>query len=1035
MQTPPSLRLVHRVLAGLAACAFLASTASAQSSAPGSVHGRILNAANGNYLTNARVTVEGANVEVFTNSFGEYRLDGLPPGTVTLHVNYSGLSPRTATVTVSGGVTATRDFELSPVGSPETREGVPVVLNEFVVAAAREMSNSAIAINEQRYSANVKNVVSADEYGDVTEGNVGEFAKYLPGVAISYTAADARAISVRGLPPNLTPVTIDGNRMASASSSLASRTFEFEQVSINNASRIELIKSPTPDMPADSLGGTLNLISKSAFEHSRAKIDYRTYLSLNSQELTFDKSPGPSREPHLKMKPGFDLTYVKPVSKTFGFTLTALHSNQFNPQDIAIPTWVPSSMANGVIPATDPLLSRFMMVVTPKTTARTSVGANFDWKFTPRDTLSAGVQWNYYDAFFANYFQEFNTVGQLFSSAFARPVEYGPTFTHGAARAGAVGQNTIFRRKTGATTHATTKYRHHGPVWKIEGGGFYSRSTNHYRDIEGGYFDDVRLNLPSVTVNFDRVSELSVPREITTANAAGPIDWRDLGNYRLNTATTQPLDSLDVIQGAHLHATRQFDLPLVAAPLTLKAGLDVRRNDRDIRGPWRRFGFVGRDGRAGTADDLISNYDLVDDYSRVAPPYGMQQFQWVSAYKTWDLYKSHPEYWTEEITYPVLQRATNSRKITETVSAAYLRGDLKLFNRLKLVGGVRYEKTANEGYGSLSDVRATFQQDANGNLIRNSAGQPIRVSTDPAVIAGLQYKERGAYAKRDYDDYFPSLAAVFDLSDSFLVRASYARSIGRPDFSSIIPGISIADPTTSSSRIIRVNNIDLKPWKGEKLDLSLEYYFKSAGLITLGGYQKSIRDFFGIVRTAATSARLAEYGLDDEYIDYDIIYQNNVGDAKISGVEFSYRQGLGFISPWARGVQVFFNGNVQHLEGSRIADFRQFIPKTLNWGISLSRQKFTAKLNWNSRGRQRFDQLTGANVPAGTFNYFTPRLTLDLNLEYRATKHIGLFFNGRNITQVPTKIERYGPSTPGYSRLVRYEEFGVQYAVGVKGSF
>lgn len=1031
------MKTLTRALAIFATCAFLATSAPAQTPATGSIEGRILNTTNGDYLNNARVMIEGTTFETVTNRYGDYRFDKVPAGNVKLRVFYTGLTARPAEVTVAERQTVTQDFQLALADTAPLREDQPLVLDTFVVAASREMSSAAIAINEQRYSATLKNVVSADEFGDVPEGNVGEFAKFLPGVTISYTAADARAITVRGLPPSLTPVTVDGNRMASASSSNASRTFEFEQVSINNAARIELVKSATPDMPADSLGGTLNMVSKSAFEHSKAKLDYRAYLSINSEYATLNRSVGPTRDPQQKITPGFDLTYIKPVNKKFGFTITALHSDQFNPQDIILPRWVPSATATSVIPADNPALDRVEVVVTPKTTVRDSIGASLDWKFASHDTISLGGQWNGYDALFANYFQTFNATGTPVSSgSIAKPADWGPTYTHSAARAGSVGQNTMFRRKTGETYHFTAKYRHTGPVWKAEAGAFYSRATNHYSDSPEGFFDDVRLSINNVTVNFDQISSLSVPQSITTANAAGPVEWRSLSSYTLGTATIQPIDSVDLINGAHLNLARNFDLPLIDAPLLLKAGLDARRNDRDIRAPWRRFGFVGPDGLASTADDKAGLYDLLDDYSRAVSPYGFQQHEIASAYKAWDLYQAHPEYWKEEITYPIQQRSTNSRKIIETVSAAYVRGDLRLLkNRLWLVGGVRYERTENEGYGSVSDIRATYQQDANGNLVLDGVGKPIKVSTDPAVLANLQYKERGAHSKRSYGNYFPSVGAVFNITDKLLLRASFGTAIGRPEFSTIIPGISISDPALTASRKINVNNIDLKPWTATKYDVSLEYYFKSGGLLSVGAFHHSLADFFGTVQIPATSELLAQYGLDDEYLDYDIVFRNNVGDAKIRGLEFAYRQPLNFLPVWAKGVQVYFTGNVQDLEGTRDADFRQFIPKTFNWGVSVSRPKFTAKLNWNRRGRQQFDPGSGTNMPLGTVSYYAPRLTLDLNLEYRLFKRLGLFVNARNLSNEAMVIERAGPTTTTYSRLQRYEEFGTQYTVGVKGSF
>ena len=71
-------------------------------------------------------------------------------------------------------------------------------------------SIQAIALNEQRNAPNIKNVVSADEFGDIGEGNLGEFMKYLPSVTADFADPTILSISVRGLNAHLTTVTADG---------------------------------------------------------------------------------------------------------------------------------------------------------------------------------------------------------------------------------------------------------------------------------------------------------------------------------------------------------------------------------------------------------------------------------------------------------------------------------------------------------------------------------------------------------------------------------------------------------------------------------------------------------------------------------------------------------------------------------------------------------------------------------------------------------------------------------------------------------
>ncbi|MSU50984.1 MAG: carboxypeptidase regulatory-like domain-containing protein, partial [Opitutus sp.] len=156
---------------------------SAEPAATGTIEGHVTDPSTGEYLERAHVTVEGAPAETFSDTSGFYRLTNVPAGTVRVKAFFTGLAAQTSSVNVAAGHTATLDFALSPLsgrpGAP--KEGEIVKLSEFLVSASREMSGAAIAINEQRFAPNIKGVVSTDEFGNVAEGSVGEFLKFLPG--------------------------------------------------------------------------------------------------------------------------------------------------------------------------------------------------------------------------------------------------------------------------------------------------------------------------------------------------------------------------------------------------------------------------------------------------------------------------------------------------------------------------------------------------------------------------------------------------------------------------------------------------------------------------------------------------------------------------------------------------------------------------------------------------------------------------------------------------------------------------------------
>ena len=168
----------------------------------GTIEGRVSNPAVGEHLERVRLTVEGTTLETFTDADGYYRLTNVPAGSAHVKAFYTGLPLHAENVSVAAGQTVQHDIRLSTgsARSGPTPDGTPVRLENFVVGASREMSGAALAINEQRFAPNMKNVVATDEFGDIADGNVAEFLKFLPGVTIGYAGGTARDTSLNGVP-------------------------------------------------------------------------------------------------------------------------------------------------------------------------------------------------------------------------------------------------------------------------------------------------------------------------------------------------------------------------------------------------------------------------------------------------------------------------------------------------------------------------------------------------------------------------------------------------------------------------------------------------------------------------------------------------------------------------------------------------------------------------------------------------------------------------------------------------------------------
>ncbi|WP_414664465.1 TonB-dependent receptor domain-containing protein [Horticoccus sp. 23ND18S-11] len=1034
---PPAMKPSRPLLAALFGLLIGSASAPLAAEAPtGTIEGRVFNAVNGNYLNNARARLDATGLEVRTNASGEFRFDRVPLGPTTITVAVSGFPAQGTQVTVVAGAPTVVNVGMS-LSMNETLAGDTVVkLDSFVVASQREMNGTAIAINERRAASNLKNVIASDEFGDSPEGNVAEFLKLMPGVAIDYNAADARYVSVRGLPSFGTAVSFDGAPIASGTTS-AGRETEFNQASLNNTARIEVIKSPLPDTRADSIGGSINIVSKSAFDQSRASFNYRTNVSANlshwdgGQYYSLGRTPF-SRGDNRKVLPGFDLSYIKPLSKNLGFSLSAMSSSQFTPEPVESAVWRPTQSASTLAPSNQPFLGTVTLQDGPKVIIRRSLGATVDWRATPRDVLNLGLQLNWQRATVDQNGQTFNVIG----ARAAAPSAYSPTFVQGASGAGSIAHAMNTFDKIAPSYTVLLKHRHAGPVWEIENGVSFSESWSRVEAERDGVIKSINLSATNLTLNYTGISN-SIPRGITAQTATGaPFDWRDLGNYTITTATMDtPQENRNGTAAARMSAARTFGQQM---PVRIKVGADWRRESRDVVNPTATYTFVGPDRIANTADDVAARYDLASaSWSQISLPFGLGRPQRPAPDKSYALLRSHPEWWTFNEAGAISSRAANSQKITEHVVSGYLRGDLSLLqNRLKVVGGVRYEGTSDEGWGQLNDLSKTYQKDARGQIVRNANGTPVRVTTDPVALARLQFTERGSHAKRDYGDFYPSLNTSYLISEKLMVRASYARTITRPQLSSIIPSITATDPTvTTTVPTITVTNTGLSPWYSNSFDVGLEYYFDKPGVISLGAFRKDIKNFFGSVRSPVTTAQLEEWGFDSSFNNYEVVTTQNVGSARVSGLEYEYRQSLPWVPSRWGNVLLNFNSTAIHVEGGAANSISGFVPLSMNYGVTYSNARLTLRANWNVRGRTRAGQISGANVDPGTYTYAHPRRNLDFNAEFRLTRRLALFANIRNATSIAWRNEAYGPATPAYARGTRWVEYGPSALLGVKGSF
>lgn len=1015
------------------------------------IEGRVYNVATGEYLEKARLTVAGTSLMVFSGPAGEFRLSPLPAGNVTINIFYTGTAPLTETVSIAAGEMVRHDFNLRPIkeGVSLDKEGNELIqLDTFTVTTAKEMDGAAVAINEQRFASNITNVVAANEFGISADGSVAEFMKYLPGISINYVGGTANTISIDGAPANNVPITVGGFDLASTSSASTSRSVELLQLSIKNLSRLELLQSPTPESPGSALAGSINLVPTSAFDFKKPVLDVSAFMIMRGNYLDFDRSPGPFRGDSYKIQPGFDLRYVRPVNKRFGFTVAASYSNQFIPQYTFQAAWRGAGFAtNGTtLPDTTPdkpYLSDYTLQDSRKFNERKSFSASIDYKLSDKDSLFFSYE---YGTFASEY--TFNSLA--FNVNRVPSTGFSPSYTHGDV-GGQITMSASGRWRGGDTHMPTLTYRHEGELWDVDAGLGYSRSTNLLRDSDRGYFGSVTARRTNVALSFDDINSVS-PGTISVKDGTtgAAVDPYKLSSYVLTAAgNPNPRDSYDVKRTAFVNLAR--DISLFGTPIKLKGGLDVRQAMRDIRGTSTTANFVGADGRssttptvAGGSDDGAGAY-LDNNFAAHGEPFGFPDIEWLNVESTYALYGAHPAYFVFDENSAYRNRVSISKWARETVSSGFIRADVSLLhNRLKLIGGVRAEQTNVKALGALTDPTKNFQRDPNGEVIRDSSGNPrLIVPTSNALgVSQLTFLERAGKAEKEYLRLFPSINAAYTLGENWVLRASHYDSVGRPDYIQYTGGLTLPNtelPPPTSGRIV-VNNAGIKAWSAKSTKVRLEYYFKGVGVISVGAFRRDFENFFGTVITPATPEFLALYNLDPNvYGIYEVSTQYNLPDpVRMTGLEFNYKQALTFLPNSLRGFQVFANATILRVQGADAAatSLVGYVPRTYNWGFSFTRPKYTIRAGWNFSGEHKISALqTGRGLQEGTYQWRPNTLKLDVQAEYYFWKQMAVFANFRNITDATEDIQIYGADTPDYAMLRQQDDFGASWTFGIKGRF
>lgn len=243
-----------------------------ETDAPGSIRGKVTDAEH-QTLPGAAIQIESLHTVVTSDQNGFYSLPNLKPGVYKVKISYVGYEPKFITVKFDGR-SLVQNVELSTSNT----------LSEAVVTGA--FFGQRKALQMQKESMGVNNVVSADQVGKFPDSNIGDALKRINGVNVQYDQGEARFGQVRGTAADLTSVTINGNRIPSAEG--GTRNVQLDLIPADMIETIELNKVVTSDMDGDAIGGEINLITKNTPNHRVLNFNVGSGYSWISQKPLWD---------------------------------------------------------------------------------------------------------------------------------------------------------------------------------------------------------------------------------------------------------------------------------------------------------------------------------------------------------------------------------------------------------------------------------------------------------------------------------------------------------------------------------------------------------------------------------------------------------------------------------------------------------------------------------------------------------------------------------------------------------------------------
>jgi len=949
-----SVRLFRLVLVLFA----VGSLARAQAGAEGEIAGTVADDASRARLAAVSVVLEGTDLQTTTDRDGEFSLRHVSAGEHALVFTYLGLPSKRVPVLIEAGKSLRVDTMLG--------EAV-VVLDSMKVESPR--SGQARALNQQRAAQNMTSIVSSDLSGQFPDKTIADAVKRLPGVTVETDTdtggSEGRYITIRGMSAAFNAVSVNGVRVGIANADdTISRQVPLDVISAKSADTIIVTKSLLPDQDGDSIGGSVDIKTRSALE--REGTTASAEFAVGYRKILTDYENYRYKNPNYEG--AFSYSTVLDKDRKWALELSGnMRALTSQKQRVSVYDWIdvsetakPQYLLEGLI------LQDFFDHLD-----NGGVSAAVDFRPTDDHKFKFNAAYNLRKTERGRQRQVIWFDDRIGEDDFfdAAPVATGDTVTQV------------------ATTHNTMERQARE---------FHEQQSNLNLSLTGeSKFSDLTLNYLAgfnrgqyrgdperdVLARFQTFAESTNAYKINPGDAYFPTFTTSENRNDPSLYMMKSIDlSTDVItdKETDVGLDAKYDTEISNHPAFLKIGAKARLRGRD-RDHNDRYYTRNRDWTLAGYDGDSSIPSVVADYRAKALVDGRYDYGfYVDPKKV----RSVAERLIGLGLLDLDGLSADANKLysysaKEDILATYLMGQIVL-DKLTITTGVRVEKTKikfDTYEQSTTEVPDPDPNADEGSTITVTDLQPISPSNS-------------------YTNLMPGLHLRYDFTKKIALRAAYTRTISRPTFSDLNPREFIDHAEFTISR----GNINLKPVTSDNFDLSAEYYLGSVGYVSAGVFHKKLKNNIyspGGFRTVIAGD------------SYDLNEPRNAEGGHVTGIELGYEQQFKFLPAPFDGFGV--SANWTHANSSvktgyaTVPEIQLFdqVKDTVNFGVFYDKDKLRLRASWLYRSKTipadygiNPDHPEIGRVIAGS-------TTLDFTASYRFALQWTVYLELQNLLNTP----------------------------------